>query len=557
MILHNFTKQIVLCSGKGAMEEVEKFISNNDLKLLKQLLGNKTPEFCGQALYIALKNGVDGMKRINNNDSGNDEGIHQAIEKKNMDLVEIFLDFGADVSVIIDHPTRCTVFGYACFNASKAIVKLMMEQGVDLTLDDHWRLFPLEQVFLSGDKDKIECILNLENAEIINKWKLLHRYVKCETPQEDIIMRLLKLGAIINDLDENRYSVLNYATRSKNLKIVEFLIKNGANIIRANESMEHRLSELTFAVKYGTTEIIEILLKNGANLNYRENFPLTMACTSSRDDIQEVIRLLLKYGANINKQDNVGRTPLLKAVEHGKEAIIDLLLDLGATKDNTALVEAVRGQLTRIVKLLLDRGFDVNYLQNGVSVLIWAISKQDEEIIKLLLNYGVRLDDITLNNVRISVLPCAASTGNKRIVQLLLDHGADLFAEMFGNTALLMSTYNGHDDLSKFLIREIILKKSVDVGVGQLNLNLPKGKENLKAYQNECVAEVKLLKSKRFEDSNLSYFDILTIKDAHELAKLASNENIVKVIKSSGFDVDYPIYSEMIVENFDKGIRVN
>lgn len=86
------------------------------------------------------------------------------------------------------------------------------------------------------------------------------------------------------------------------------------------------------------------------------------------------------------------------------------------------------------------------------------------------------------------------------------------------------------------------------------NLYLP---NNFFFAENDFEKEINLLKTEKFEDSPVSYYDILDKKNVQKLATLACNENIVQTVKSSDFKIKFPIYSEMIVEKIDKGISRN
>lgn len=68
---------------------------------------------------------------------------------------------------------------------------------------------------------------------------------------------------------------------------------------------------------------------------------------------------------------------------------------------------------------------------------------------------------------------------------------------------------------------------------------------------------MKMLKSNKFNESDLSYFDIFEINEVCKLAGLARNENIVNVLKCDNFKDKFLIYGEMIVAHFDKGILRN
>src|SRR5690606_27976698 len=78
-----------------------------------------------------------------------------------------------------------------------------------------------------------------------------------------------------------------------------------------------------------------------------------------------------------------------------------------------------------IVKLLLDNGADVNFINSyhKESALIIAIKENNIEIVKLLVKYNIKMnyfDDINQNP-----LICAYCTKNFKIIKILLKYGSN------------------------------------------------------------------------------------------------------------------------------------
>jgi hypothetical protein len=73
-------------------------------------------------------------------------------------------------------------------------------------------------------------------------------------------------------------------------------------------------------------------------------------------------------------------------------------------------------------------------------------------------------------------------------------------------------------------------------------------------FQKECEEEIASMKSEKFSNSYVSFYDILT-KDISQLAMYARNESIVQILGSDDYKKKFPIYASMINSNFRKGER--
>jgi len=105
-----------------------------------------------------------------------------------------------------------------------------------------------------------------------------------------------------------------------------------------------------------------------------------------------------------------------------------------------ALVEETRKGHTETVKLLLDKGGDVNMkTDNGETALIEASENGHIEIVKLLLDKGADVNAKTILGNTALIL--AAAGGHSRIVSMLLNNEADVNATTYsGCSALKLAT---------------------------------------------------------------------------------------------------------------------
>ena len=142
---------------------------------------------------------------------------------------------------------------------------------------------------------------------------------------------------------------------------------------------------------------------------------------------------LLASGANVNYSD-FEFTALARAAGQGHLATVTVLVDAGAGADeegwtpgtgrnklsHAAHCAAAEGH-THVVALLLDRGADVHYDDDGP--LRDAASSGNLETVLLLLNRGADLHAVDDSPLRLSALE-----GHLETVRFLLDRGADVHA---------------------------------------------------------------------------------------------------------------------------------
>ncbi|MBU0581296.1 MAG: ankyrin repeat domain-containing protein [Candidatus Margulisbacteria bacterium] len=212
-----------------------------------------------------------------------------------------------------------------------------------------------------------------------------------------IMESLLKNGADINaktndfigeDADYYGYTPLHMAIVYDQKDAVLFLVEHGANIELTDAAKQTPL--LIAARKRNGKDILQILLNKGANLYVKDSFNNNILLIAAQEGYPENIKFLLDKGLPLEVTNNNGETALHLARVHA--AAIELLLDRGANieaRDNegeTPLHKAVRYQSLDAVKVLLDKGARVNIRNNkGETPLFLAAYWYDAA--KVLLEY--------------------------------------------------------------------------------------------------------------------------------------------------------------------------
>jgi ankyrin repeat protein len=231
---------------------------------------------------------------------------------------------------------------------------------------------------------------------------------------------------------------LLFAVREGSLDSVTTLASSGADV---NKTSIDGSSPLLVAVQDGFYNIGVFLIDHGANVNLANSkgwSPLYLAVKNRNQETTaipgpategslEFIQTLLEHHANPNAQikadteihqgmtaawlKEAGATPLLRAAICGDLTVVKMLLDHSAdplipTFDHTTPLMVASGvgwadgllreysedETVQVVKLLLDRGSDVNLANDhGITALHGAGYKGANKVVQLLVDHGANL----------------------------------------------------------------------------------------------------------------------------------------------------------------------
>lgn len=250
---------------------------------------------------------------INRQQYGNTTLI-EAINAGSLNAVEFLLDNGADPN-IEDH-----FRGGALYNACKKnllMVKLLQRKIPDL--DMNMRTRKINQTLLMA---------------------------ACQGGTLDVVNYLLanNIGGKIDDVDMYGTSASFFALSYP--EILETLIQHGINVngpIMAKE--EFKLASesnlLQEAVKKGNIKSVEILIENGANVNAVIADGFTPLMTSVINNDYDIVKLLLDSGADISLKSSRGVNALSIANAYDHTKVKNLLAERSRQIDKRGLVPDV------------------------------------------------------------------------------------------------------------------------------------------------------------------------------------------------------------------------
>lgn len=172
------------------------------------------------------------------------------------------------------------------------------------------------------------------------------------------------------------------------------------------------------------------------------------------------ITAFLDAGINPNAQNaSDGRTPLISAAARGDLEVVKLLLERGADvnikdKENyTALFHAIEAMYEEVALVILDQpNIDPNARGlNGVTALMSYAWRDNKDAVKKLLDRGADVNG--QDNDGDAALHGVAKSGNMEILNMLLEKGANPnLKNKLGGTPLMWAAVFGNEDAAQRLL---------------------------------------------------------------------------------------------------------
>ncbi|XP_065062546.1 serine/threonine-protein phosphatase 6 regulatory ankyrin repeat subunit A-like isoform X2 [Rhopilema esculentum] len=478
------------CSrNSGALEIVKALLKvmGKDAKLIPDNEGNLPLHIAATTRNALLSKELlqshaeEQLKAVNKEYL--DTPLHVAARHKDVDIIKILVDNGANVAE--KNTDGQTVLHIACSVGDEATVKYLHSVKANPNIHDKLNRTPLHVATEGGHSSIIEILIDKYKADVNQRSKdgstLIHLASKCGHPE--VALFFVKRGVPLQMPNKEGAICLHEAAKQGHVSVVKSLLLKGASV---NVMTKDFYTPLHTAVRHGKHLVVQVVLGFGADVNCRggqnREAPLHLAARLQKD-ARHVSEMLLKSGANVNAATEQGVTPLHIAIEHKNYDLVKMLLDENAdalwTAKNgeialhiavrtcnlaitLALIDHIKTKHTRkeTITALNSKNLDGETALHYVSMLRPVESEKGHEldIAKLLVDNSA---DTTILNVKAmeSSLHYCARHGNLEVLKLFLKtmHPEEAakavnFQNKDGWSPSLVAAREGNEEIMKVLI---------------------------------------------------------------------------------------------------------
>ncbi len=322
-----------------------------------------------------------------------------AIEHENFPMVQMLINFGADIN-------KPSYYGTQCYFETPIVTAARMQRMdiVELLLENKCEL---EGVGLKEGKTALQWAASYGDMTMA---KLL-----------------LNRGADVNWIGPYFHTALHYATLEDHPDMVKWLLERGAEIGVNGDGR----SPLHIAAVRGNMKIVKHLIKHKCELDTIDKFnfgPFSLACLRGHFAIVKHFMESCGPGTDLNLNDG-----LLRAADSDRPEVIEYLLERNADVNTlnhlgeSPLSIAARGPFPS-VSLLLKHGAKLNVVdKRGYTPLQHAVLREQIDTATTLIRHGCYLH--TFCSTVDSPLQMSVLVANARLVKCLLEAGCHLSRE--------------------------------------------------------------------------------------------------------------------------------
>ncbi|XP_028152501.1 ankyrin-1 isoform X2 [Diabrotica virgifera virgifera] len=433
--------------------------------------------------------------------------LHAAIEKGNLEIVELLLKRNANVNRFSQYVLPPLHLAVVCGRLD--VLTLLIACGASLETKSISGLLPIHIAAQKGHLDIVEyfvdnklyhvdaCSSDLRTPLI---WAVIEG-------QKEVAEYLIQCNADVKKADVFDSIALHYACESnhEDIEIIEIFISKGSNLDAKTYSGE---TPLHICVKQGYLSAARRLIESGAR-SYLErgasgNSPIHLAAQYNQT---EMLEYFFKMGISVNFQTVDGYSLLHVAAIFGRSQMVTFLLQKGAN---------IEGKI----------------VSRGTTALHLASSSNHCDVIQVLLNK--RADVMAIDK--------------KGRIPL------DFVYEHFNGDPNEIRRFDMKCSMELLVKHMLLFYKDIEVPTPS---NFPSG-TSIDEFKHNCQEEIEQIKTCLIGNTTVSLYTFLqALRNKNKLLNFLRNHELQEEMKNIKQYIDkYPIYSSflpMVLEEVHNG----
>ena len=343
--------------------------------------------------------------------------LFAAVYYNRIEYVNQYLEDGGDIMVRDDNGSTMLIHALYYTPYKIKMMELLLKYGIDInavnkkgdtalmiSIYDYKKDIKTLDILLKNKADTSIRNCNMESALMIavkSNW--------C-----DAVELLLEHGA---KADDDIKDIIIWAVHKNQLKIIQLLLKQDVSKLILEKAFIYSVNYYHINI-----EIVELFLERGVDISAVDHNGKTALMFAVQVGKLEVIQILLEKGANILTADYNGKTVLMHAANNFE--IIKILLEQYAdisVLDNDGNNVLSYVNYNEIFLFLVERGADITIInKKGNTILMHAVYNDNIDIVKFLLEKGLKIDKNTLKiaakGQSVEVMKFLLETASKNII---------------------------------------------------------------------------------------------------------------------------------------------